>query len=155
MKLDIGYSKVDKTKNVSHYFQLILIISLLGFGLLHAHDLETGGHKSHSKSPHTKSPPTKSSQNKKPLNQNILQSQKSTTTTTSTTTASVPKNPQSKSPPAQKPPSRSDLDCGMFLKIIKLFCKELNILAKIKLYSGIQSRHFVYLFRWLGQLMSA
>ena len=150
MKLDIGYSKVDKTKNVSHYFQLILIISLLGFGLLHAHDLETGGHKSSSKSP-----PTKSSQNKKPLNQNILQSQKSTTTSTTTTTASVPKNPQSKSPPAQKPPSRPDLDCGMFLKIIKLFCKELTILAKIKLYSGIQSRHFVYLFRWLGQLMSA
>ena len=154
MKLDIGYSKVDKTKNVSHYFQLILIISLLGFGLLHAHDLETGGHKSSSKSLPPKSLPTKSSQNKKPLNQNILQSQKSTTTTT-TTTASVPKNRQPKSPPAQKSPSRPDLDCGMFLKIIKLFCKELNILAKIKLYSGIQSRHFVYLFRWLGQLMSA
>ena len=122
MKLDIGYSKVDKTKNVSHYFHLILIISLLGFGLLHAHDLETGGHKSSSKSL-----PTKSSQNKKPLNQNILQSQKSTTTT-----ASVPKNRQPKSPPAQKSPSRPDLDCGMFLKMIKLFCKELTILAKIK-----------------------
>ena len=47
MKLDIGCSKVDKTKNVSHYFQLILIISLLGFGLLHAH----GGHNPPSKSP--------------------------------------------------------------------------------------------------------
>ena len=60
MKLDIGYSKINKTKNVSKYFQLTLIISLLGFGLLDAHDVKTGGHKSPSKSPPTKSPPTKS-----------------------------------------------------------------------------------------------
>ena len=153
MKLDIGYSKINKTKNVSHYFQLTLIISLLGFGLLDAHDVKTGGHKSPSKSPPTKSPPTKSSPNKKPPKQTVLQSQKPHSTTT-TTTASLPKNPQPKSPPAQKPPSPPDLDWGMFLKIIKTFLQTINYFGQIQSYSGIWTRHFVCLFRWLGQLMS-
>ena len=116
MKLDIGYSKINKTKNVSQYFQLTLIISLLGFGLLDAHDVKTGGHKSPSKSPPTKSPPTKSSPNKKPHNPKVLQSQKP-----HSTTASLPKTPKPKSPPTQKPPSPPDLDCGMFFKINKNF----------------------------------
>ena len=133
MKLDIGYSKINKTKNVSQYFQLTLIISLLGFGLLDAHDVKTGGHKSPSKSPPTKSPPTKSSPNKKPHNPKVLQSQKPHSTTT-TTTASLPKTPQPKSPPAQKPP---DLNCGMFLKIIKTFLQTINYFGQIQLYSGI------------------
>ena len=145
MKLDIGYSKINKTKNVSHYFQLTLIISLLGFGLLDAHDVKTGGHKSPSKSPPTKSPPTKSSPNKKPHNPKVLQSQKPhsttaslhTTTTTTTTTASLPKTPHPKSPPAQKPPSPPDLDCGMFLKMIKTFLQTINYFGQIQLYNGI------------------
>ena len=144
MKLDIGYSKINKTKNVSHYFQLTLFISLLWFGLLHAHDVKIGGHNSPSKSPPTKSPPTKSSPNKKPHNPKVLQSQKphSTTaslhtTTTTTTTASLPKTPQPKSPPAQKPPSPRDLDCGMFLKIIKTFLQTINYFTQIQSYSGI------------------
>ena len=132
MKLDIGYSKINKTKNVSKYFQLTLIISLLGFGLLDAHDVKTGGHKSPSKSP-----PTKSSPNKKPHKQKVLQSQKPHSTTTTTTTASLPKNPQPKSPPAQKPPSPPDLDCGMFLKIIKTFLQTINYFTQIQSYSGI------------------
>ena len=132
MKLDIGYSKINKTKNVSQYFQLTLIISLLGFGLLDAHDVKTGGHKSPSKSP-----PTKSSPNKKPHKQKVLQSQKPHSTTTTTTTASLPKNPQPKSPPAQKPPSPPDLDCGMFLKIIKTFLQTINYFGQIQSYSGI------------------
>ena len=132
MKLDIGYSKINKTKNVSQYFQLTLIISLLGFGLLDAHDVKTGGHKSPSKSP-----PTKSSPNKKPHKQKVLQSQKPHSTTTTTTTASLPKNPQPKSPPAQKPPSPPDLDCGMFLKIIKTFLQTINYFTQIQSYSGI------------------
>ena len=136
MKLDIGYSKINKTKNVSQYYQLTLIISLLGFGLLDAHDVKTGGHKSPSKSPPTKSPPTKSSPNKKPHNPKVLQSQKPHSTTTTTTTASLPKTPQPKSPPAQKPP---DLNCGMFLKIkiIKTFLQTINYFGQIQSYSGI------------------
>ena len=132
MKLDIGYSKINKTKNVSHYFQLTLFISLLGFGLLHAHDVKISGHKSPSKSPPTKSPPTKSSPNKKPHNPKVLQSQKP-----HSTTASPPKPSQTKSPPAQKPPSPPDLDCGMFLKIIKTFLQTINYFGQIQSYSGI------------------
>ena len=130
MKLDIGYSKINKT--FSQYFQLTLIISLLGFGLLDAHDVKTGGHKSPSKSP-----PTKSSPNKKPHNPKVLQSQKPHSTPTTTTTASLPKTPQPKSPPAQKPPSPPDLDCGMFLKIIKTFLQTINYFGQIQSYSGI------------------
>ena len=127
MKLDIGYFKINKTKNVSQYFQLTLIISLLGFGLLDAHDVKTGGHKSPSKSS-----PTKSSPNKKPHKQKVLQSQKP-----HSTTASLPKTPKPKSPPTQKPPSPPDLDCGMFLKIIKTFLQTINYFGQIQSYSGI------------------